>query len=141
MATTISITGSANHPRANAARDHYYDETDLMAVRVDAWKMHIGVKPKGSWWTKKHYSSVPYIFNLLMGSDGEDGFRVRGVGYVGRKFVGQKLWAPTAASPFLGAIFDDAQAISSTAGRGHAERSQGDRKRDGQVGRRQDRQR
>ncbi len=22
----------------------YYDETDLMAVRVDAWKMHIGVK-------------------------------------------------------------------------------------------------
>ncbi len=22
-------------------------------------------------------------------------------GYIGRKFVGQKLWAPTAASPFL----------------------------------------
>jgi arylsulfatase len=27
----------------------YYDETDLMAVRVDAWKLHIGVKHNGSW--------------------------------------------------------------------------------------------
>jgi len=26
----------------------YYDETDLMAVRIDNWKMHIGVKRKGS---------------------------------------------------------------------------------------------
>jgi hypothetical protein len=28
----------------------YYDETDLMAVRVDGWKMAIGVKPEGLWW-------------------------------------------------------------------------------------------
>jgi len=26
----------------------YYDETDLMAVRIDGWKMHIGVKPEGT---------------------------------------------------------------------------------------------
>ena len=44
----------------------YYDETDLMAIRVDGWKMHIGVKPKGSWWNEKYYPSVPYLFNLLM---------------------------------------------------------------------------
>src|SRR6201996_100052 len=44
----------------------YYDETDLMAVRVDAWKMHIGVKKDNSWFNEKSYPSVPYLFNLLM---------------------------------------------------------------------------
>ena len=44
----------------------YYDETDLMALRVDGWKMHIGVKKEGSWWNPKNYPSVPYLFNLLM---------------------------------------------------------------------------
>jgi arylsulfatase len=44
----------------------YYDETDLMALRVDAWKMHIGVKQEGIWWNPKEYPSVPYLFNLLM---------------------------------------------------------------------------
>ena len=33
----------------------YYDETDLMALRVDGWKMHIGVKKEGSWWNEKSY--------------------------------------------------------------------------------------
>jgi arylsulfatase A-like enzyme len=33
----------------SARREYfYYDETDLMAIRVDNWKMHIGVKPEGS---------------------------------------------------------------------------------------------
>ena len=32
----------------------FYDETDLMAVRVGPWKMHIGVKSDGSWWNDKH---------------------------------------------------------------------------------------
>jgi arylsulfatase len=36
----------------------YYDETDLMAIRVDGWKMHIGVKKEGSWWNDKSYPSV-----------------------------------------------------------------------------------
>lgn len=79
----------------------YYDESDLMAVRVDAWKMHIGVKHNGSWFDEKSYPSIPYVVNLLMDPmekmtpDSEEW------GYAGRKFLGQKLWAPTAAQPFL----------------------------------------
>ncbi|MBB3182071.1 arylsulfatase [Variovorax sp. Sphag1AA] len=81
----------------------YYDETDLMAVRVDGWKMHIGVKPHGTWFDEKKYPSVPYVVNLLMDPmekmtpDSEEW------GYIGRKFLAQKLWAPTAAGPFLAA--------------------------------------
>ena len=37
-----------------------------MALRIDAWKMHIGVKKEGIWWNPKYYPSVPYLFNLLM---------------------------------------------------------------------------
>ena len=79
----------------------YYDETDLMAIRVDAWKMHIGVKHHGSWFDEKSYPSVPTVVNLLMDPmekmtpDSEEW------GYVGRKFLASKLWAPTAAGPFL----------------------------------------
>jgi arylsulfatase len=81
----------------------YYDETDLMAVRVDGWKMHIGVKHHGSWFDEKAYPSVPYLVNLLMDPmekmtpDSEEW------GYIGRKFLAAKLWAPTAAGPFLAA--------------------------------------
>lgn len=81
----------------------YYDETDLMAIRVDGWKMHIGVKHKGTWFDEKSYPSVPYIVNLLMDPmekmtpDSEE------FGYAGRKFVAQKLWAPTAATEYLAA--------------------------------------
>lgn len=39
----------------SARREYfYYDETDLMAIRVDGWKMHIGVKPEGIWWDEKY---------------------------------------------------------------------------------------
>jgi arylsulfatase len=81
----------------------YYDETDLMALRVDAWKMHIGVKHNGSWFDEKSYPSVPYLVNLLMDPmekmtpDSEEW------GYAGKKFVAQKLWAPTASTLFLAA--------------------------------------
>ena len=81
----------------------YYDETDLMAIRVDGWKMHIGVKHKGSWFDEKSYPSVPYLVNLLMDPmekmtpDSEEW------GYIGKKFFAQKLWAPTAATPFIAA--------------------------------------
>jgi len=79
----------------------YYDETDLMAIRVDAWKLHIGVKHHGNWWDEKSYPSVPYVVNLLMDPlekvtpDSEEWQ------YAARKFVAQKLWAPTAAVPFI----------------------------------------
>jgi arylsulfatase len=79
----------------------YYDETDLMAVRVDAWKMHIGVKKEGLWWNAKYYPSVPYIFNLLMDPQERMDPESHEWGYIGRKFVASKLWAPTAASMFL----------------------------------------
>ena len=81
----------------------YYDETDLMAIRVDAWKMHIGVKPDGSWWDEKYYPSVPYVFNLLMDPMEKMDPQSHEWGYAGRRFFAQKMWAPTAASPFLAA--------------------------------------
>jgi arylsulfatase len=79
----------------------YYDESDLMAIRVDGWKLHIGVKHHGSWFDEKSYPSIPYIVNLLMDPmekmtpDSEEW------GYAGKKFLAQKLWAPTAAVPYL----------------------------------------
>jgi arylsulfatase len=81
----------------------YYDETDLMAVRVDAWKMHIGVKPKNSWFNAKYYPSVPYIFNLLMDPMEKMDPESDEWGYVGRKFFAAKLWSPTAGGPFIAA--------------------------------------
>ena len=81
----------------------YYDETDLMAVRVDAWKMDIGVKHNGDWFDEKSYPSVPYITNLLMDPMEKVTPDAPGYEYEGRKFVAQKLWAPTAAGPFLAA--------------------------------------
>ena len=79
----------------------YYDETDLMALRVDGWKMHIGVKHHGDWFDEKVYPSVPYVVNLLMDPmekitpDSEEW------SYIARKFFAQKMWAPAASSRFL----------------------------------------
>jgi len=81
----------------------YYDETDLMAIRVDAWKMHIGVKHNGDWFDEKSYPSVPYIVNLLMDPMEKVTPDAPGFEYEGRKFFAAKLWAPTAAGPFLAA--------------------------------------
>ena len=79
----------------------YYDETDLMAIRFEGWKMHIGVKYDGLWWNTKRYPSVPYIFNLLMDPMEKMDPESHEWGYIGRKFVGEKLWVPTAAQPLL----------------------------------------
>ena len=92
-------TGKAD--KSARRTNFYYDETDLMAIRVDAWKMHIGVKPDGSWWDEKYYPSVPYVFNLLMDPLEKMDPQSHEWGYAGRKFFAQKMWAPTAASPFL----------------------------------------
>jgi len=94
-------TGKADK---SARREYfYYDETDLMAVRVDGWKMHIGVKPEGSWWDEKYYPNVPYVFNLLMDPMEKMDPQSHEWGYAGRKFFAQKMWAPTAAKRFLAA--------------------------------------
>ncbi len=79
----------------------YYDETDLMAVRVDAWKMHIGVKRDGIWWNEKSYPNVPYLFNLLMDPMEKMDPESHEWGFIGRKFFAHKMWAPNAAKPFL----------------------------------------
>ena len=82
----------------------YYDETDLMAIRVASWKIHIGVKKEGIWWNAKYYPSVPYLFNLLMDPmEKMDPELSHENSYIGRKFFGHKFWAPTAAVPFLAA--------------------------------------
>ena len=82
---------------------YYYDETDLMAIRVDGWKMHIGVKHNGDWFDEKSYPSIPYIVNLLMDPMEKVTPDAPGFEYEGRKFFASKLWAPTAAGPFLAA--------------------------------------
>jgi len=79
----------------------YYDETDLMAIRVDGWKMHFGVKREGSWWNEKYYPSVPYLFNLLMDPMERMDPESPEWGYIGRKFFAAKLWSPAAATPFI----------------------------------------
>ncbi len=79
----------------------YYDETELTAVRVGNWKMHIGVKKEGSWWNERSYPNVPYLFNLRMDPMEKMDPESHEWGYAGRKFFAQKMWAATAAKPFL----------------------------------------
>jgi arylsulfatase len=81
----------------------YYDETDLMAIRVEGWKMDIGIKHNGDWFDEKSYPSVPYITNLLMDPMEKVTPDAPGFEYEGRKFFASKLWAPTGAGPFLAA--------------------------------------
>jgi len=50
----------------------YYDETDLMAIRIDGWKMHIGVKPEGTWFNEVLPERALPV-QLADGSHGEDG--------------------------------------------------------------------
>ena len=79
----------------------YYDETDLMALRVDGWKMHIGMKKEGSWWNTKSYPSIPYLFNLLMDPMEKMDQESHEWGAAGRKFFAAKLWALNSSAPFL----------------------------------------
>jgi hypothetical protein len=59
------------------------------------------VKHHGDWFDSKAFPSVPYVSNLLMDPLEKVTPDALGYEYAGRKFVAQKLWAPTAASPFL----------------------------------------
>ena len=104
----------------------YYDETDLMALRVDGWKMHIGVKKEGSWWNEKYYPSVPYLFHLAHGPHGEDGPGVAmSGGPQARQFFAHKMWALNA----IGSVHRDApeelDGIPAEPGRRHAEPEEG----------------
>ncbi len=79
----------------------YYDETDLMAIRVDNWKIAFGVKKDGIWFEEKSYPSIPFVFNLRMDPLEKMDPLSHEWGYAGRKFFASKMWAPTAAGPFL----------------------------------------
>jgi arylsulfatase A-like enzyme len=81
----------------------YYDETELMALRVGAWKVHIGVKKEGIWWNAKEYPSVPYLFNLLMDPLEKMDQESHEWGAAGRKFFASKMWALNSSAPFIGA--------------------------------------
>jgi len=79
----------------------YYDETDLMAVRVDGWKLHIGVKHNGSWFDEKSYPSVPYVVNLLMDPMEKMTPDSHEFAYEGQKFFAQKMWVGSGAGPVI----------------------------------------
>lgn len=79
----------------------YYDETDLMALRVDNWKMHIGVKKEGIWWNEKYYPSVPYLFNLAMDPMEKMDPESHEWGFTSREFFMHKMWALNASGPFI----------------------------------------
>jgi arylsulfatase len=81
----------------------YYDETDLMAVRVDGWKLHIGVKHNGSWFDEKSYPSVPYVVNLLMDPMEKMTPDSHEFAYMGQKFFAQKMWVGSASGPVIAA--------------------------------------
>jgi len=66
-----------------------------------AEKMHIGVERNGSWWNEKSYPSAPCRFNLLMDPVKKMDPESEEWGYIGRKFLAAKLWAPTAAARLL----------------------------------------
>jgi arylsulfatase A-like enzyme len=59
--------------------------------------------PEYKKWNEKSYPSVPYLFNLLMDPMEKMDPESHEWGYIGRKFFASKLWAPTAAGPFLAA--------------------------------------
>ena len=111
----------------------YYDETDLMAMRIDAWKMHIGVKHEGSWWNEKYYPSVPYLFNLRMDPMEKMDPESHEWGYIGRKFLAAKLWAPTAAGRSSRRT-SRRYGLSAVPGGGHTEPEEGARERPGHDG-------
>jgi len=79
----------------------YYDETELTAIRVGNWKMHIGVKKEGSWWNERSYPSVPYLFNLRMDPMEKMDPESHEWGYVGRQFFAQRMWVGASAQPFF----------------------------------------
>ena len=88
-------------PKSARREFFYYDETDLMAVRVDGWKMHIGIKKDGSWWNEKVYPNVPYLFNLLMDPMEKMDQQSHEWGTAARRFFASKLWALNSSAPFI----------------------------------------
>lgn len=51
----------------------YYDETDLMGLRVDNWKLLFGVKMGGTWWDPKSYPQRSFHLQSTNGPYGKNG--------------------------------------------------------------------
>ena len=79
----------------------YYDETDLMALRVDGWKMHIGMKKEGSWFNEKSYNALPYLFNLRMDPMERMSQESHEWQSAAQNFFAWKMWALNSSGPFL----------------------------------------
>ena len=79
-----------------------------MAIRVD-WLEDAQNRreAQGNLVRREIHPSVPYVVNLLMDPMEKMTPRFEEFGYAGRKFVAQKLWAPTAATPFLAAHLNE----------------------------------
>jgi len=73
-----------------------------MTLRVDSWKMHIGIKEHNNWFDPKSYPSSD-CGEFADGPDGEMTPDSEEFGHIGRAFFARKLWAPTAAEPFFAA--------------------------------------
>ena len=82
----------------------YYDETDLMALRVDGWKMHIGVKKEGIWWNREELPQRPVSLQPADGSAWRRWTRSRTSGAPpARRFFASKMWALNSSAPFIAA--------------------------------------
>ena len=92
-----------------------------MAVRVDNWKMHIGVKPDGQLVGPEDVPERAVPVQPAMDPMEKMDPHSHEWGYVGRKFLGAKLWAPTAAGPFIAAHLKSLMDIPALAGRRHAQ--------------------
>ena len=95
------LTGPVQARNPPAGNMFYYDETDLMALRVGDYKMHIGVKKEGSWFNEKYYPSIPYFFNLAMDPMEKMDQESPEWGTTSRRFFAHKLWALNASGPFI----------------------------------------
>ena len=134
MASTTSTYWTGKSEKSARREFFYYDETDLMALRVDGWKMHIGVKRDGSWFNAKYYPSIPYVFNLLMDPlEKMDPESHEWGAYAGRKFFAQKFWAATAAGPFVQPLWKAWRRFRRP-GRRHAQHEEGPRRDDEEAG-------
>ena len=72
-----------------------------MALRVDGWKMHIGVKKEGSWWNEKYYPSVPFLFYLGMDPMEKMDQESHEWGPAAKRFFAHKMWALNASGPVI----------------------------------------
>ena len=107
------LCGRAKSEQSARREFFYYDETDLMAFRVDPWKMHIGVKTEGSWFERQVLPQHSVFLQLADGPAWRRWIGIRKSGATASKqFFAHKMWAPNAAGPFIGRASKEPDGIS-----------------------------